>query len=41
MKEKYDGEKTLIQLTEKEIIQMKNGKIIRGHKVDVGLETGE
>ncbi len=41
MKEEYDGEKTIVKLTEAEIYQMKNGKIIEGFKVNVGLEINE
>lgn len=38
MKEKYKGERVLVSLTKKEISQIKNGKIINGHKVDVEME---
>ncbi len=39
MKEKYEGERVRVILTKEEATQLRNGKIIRGHKVDIGLEV--
>ncbi len=41
MKESYEEERVQVQLTKAEVEQIKKGKIIRGHKVDIGLEAGE
>lgn len=44
MKEEYAGKiiiVKIVKLTMAEINQMKNGKILEGDKVSVGLEVGE
>lgn len=37
MIEKYKGENVNIKLTEKEVKQILNGRIIEGHKCKVGM----
>ena len=41
MREETEGEKIMVKLTAEELYQIKNGKIVWGDKVDVGLEAGE
>ena len=39
MKEKYEENKTMVKLSKEDISKKKNGSIIKGFRVDVGLEV--
>ncbi len=41
MKEEYEEERVLVKLSKTEITRIAAGEILRGHKVDIGLEDGE
>lgn len=41
IREIYKGEKIEVKLTKKNISQLKNGKILEGFKVSIGLEVEE
>ena len=42
MEEEYDkdnGQRVLVKLTQKDLSQLLNGKILEGHKVSVGMDN--